>query len=267
MSGSGSPAVGAVAFDLDDTLAPSKSPVPEVTATALSELTAVVPVCVISGGSFEQFREQLLARLPTPATGWGGLHLMPTCGTRYYRRAAGAADWALVESRELDPARRRRAVHVVEETARELGLWEPEDRVTGARIEDRGSQVTFSALGQQAAIADKQAWDPDGARRALLARHLAQRLPDLEVRVGGSTSVDLTERGVDKAYGVGRFAREVGADPREVLFVGDRLDPLGNDYPVLRLGVQARPVADHHETVQVLRELLQRLRGTARGRA
>ena len=53
--------IRAVIFDLDDTLAPSKSPVPPDVADSLRRLLEVVEVCVISGGQWMQFHDQLLA--------------------------------------------------------------------------------------------------------------------------------------------------------------------------------------------------------------
>lgn len=248
--------IAGVAFDLDDTLAPSKSPVPEVTADLLGQLSQRLPVCVISGGNYDQFRGQLLSRLPRSGQGMTGLHLMPTCGTQYYRWVSEDDEWGLVYSHELQLIQRQRAAGALEEAARSLGLWEPDDRVTGPRIEDRGTQVTFSALGQRAAIEHKKIWDPDGSKRRRLAQRLSEMLPDLEVRAGGSTSVDITRQGVDKAFGIERYAQAIGVKPCHVLFVGDRLDPGGNDYPVLRLGVRAHPVRHHEETVSVMQELL-----------
>lgn len=256
--------IAAVAFDLDDTLAPSKSPVPEVTASLLGRLSSKLPVCVISGGNYEQFRGQLLSRLPRSGQGMKGLHLMPTCGTQYYRWVPEEDEWVLIYSHELQLVQRQRAAEALEEAARCLGLWEADDRVTGARIEDRGTQVTFSALGQRASIEHKKAWDPDGSKRLRLAQRLSQMLPDLEVRAGGSTSIDITRQGVDKAFGVERFAQAIRVKPSHILFVGDRLDPGGNDYPVLRLGVRAHPVSHHEETVSVIEELLRMSSSTQR---
>ena len=56
----------AVAFDLDDTLAPSKSPMHASMAAALVTLLQRLPVCIISGGRFEQFQAQVLDRLTAP---------------------------------------------------------------------------------------------------------------------------------------------------------------------------------------------------------
>ena len=70
----------AVVFDLDDTLAPSKSPLDPSMATALVSLLQRLPVCIISGGRFEQFQAQVLDRLTAPEQILSGLHLTPTCG-------------------------------------------------------------------------------------------------------------------------------------------------------------------------------------------
>jgi HAD superfamily hydrolase (TIGR01484 family) len=249
--------IAAVAFDLDDTLAPSKSPMPAAMVSALVSLLAVRPVCIISGGRFEQFHDQVLRFLPSGDARLGGLHLMPTCGTRYLTWRDGA--WTLVYEELLSDASRIEAMRVLEEAARDLGLWESDDKVRGPRIEDRGSQITFSALGQSAAVEDKRGWDPSGEKRSALRAVVAERLPELEVRAGGSTSIDVTRFGIDKAHGITALSRALGVPFAEILFVGDRLEPGGNDYPVVRLGVQTHAVADWTETVDFVTGLLARL--------
>src|SRR5690606_16934504 len=131
---------------------------------------------------------------------------------------------------ELSADERDRALEAVEAEARRLGYWESEP--WGDILEDRGSQITFSALGQRAPLEAKVAWDPTGEKKNALRAAVAERLPDLEVRSGGSTSVDITHRGIDKAYGMRQLAAETGISLDDMLFVGDRLDPDGNDYPV-----------------------------------
>jgi phosphomannomutase len=238
----------AVVFDLDDTLAPSKSPLDPSMATALVSLLQRLPVCIISGGRFEQFQAQVLDRLTAPEQILGRLHLMPTCGTRYYRRQQGA--WSLVYSEDLSAEERTRIKQVLEETSRALGYWDPHP--WGALIEDRGSQVTYSALGQAAPLGAKTAWDPDGTKKSLLVAHAAPLLPDFEVRGGGSTSIDVTRKGIDKAYGVRKLMAQINATAEELLFVGDRLDETGNDYPVLTVGVPCVPVTRWQDTLIVI---------------
>ncbi|WIY84168.1 HAD-IIB family hydrolase [Propionimicrobium sp. PCR01-08-3] len=245
-----------VAFDLDDTLAESKSPLSPEMARTLADLLAVSAVCIISGGQFQQFDTQVLAQLPTDAN-LGDLHLMPTCGTRYLRFYEGL--WHEVYAHVLSQVQKQAAIDALETSAKQLGLWEPDEKVTGPRIEDRGSQITYSALGQAARVDDKKAWDPDGTKRERLRTAVAVELPDLEVRAGGSTSIDVTRRGIDKAYGMNSLARQTGIPLTEMLFVGDRLMPGGNDYPVKELGVPCHAVSGPDDTEHYVRGLIEQL--------
>jgi len=252
-----------IAFDLDDTLAPSKTRLPEPMVGLLSELLSRIDVCIISGGRFEQFEKQVLAPLAT-SPDLGRLHIMPTCGTQYYRWSAGGLDgeaaqgqWVQQYAENLDDDEKARALAVVEAGARELGLWET--KTWGPVLEDRGSQITFSALGQAAPVDVKAAWDPDGAKKSRLQQYAAARLPDLEVRSGGSTSVDITRQGIDKAYGINQLMAALDLEIADVLFVGDRLDEGGNDYPVKAMGVESVAVHGWEDTARYLTELLQTL--------
>lgn len=245
-----------VAFDLDDTLAPSKSPVDPRMLAVFTRLLERTSVAVISGGNFEQFQAQLLAGLDSYSSIdellLERLHLLPTCGTRYERREAG--QWATVYREHLTPEERDSALLALREEAERLGLWEAEP--WGAILEDRGSQVTFSALGQRAPVFAKHAWDPDGSRKNSLRAAVAARLPGLEVRSGGSTSVDITRRGIDKAYGMRKLVEHTGIPLDDMLFVGDRLDPDGNDYPVKAMGVVTHAVEGWEDTAAFLEALL-----------
>lgn len=241
-----------VAFDLDDTLAPSKTAISPQMAQVLRDLLALTQVCIISGGRYEQFAEQVLHHLPSD-TRLEWLHLMPTCGTRYLRHDQG---WQQVYAHDLSAAEKARAIAAVEQEAKAAGLWEPDSQVNGERIEDRGSQITYSALGQQASVEAKKAWDPSGAKREKLRARIAAQLPDLEVRAGGSTSIDITRKGIDKAYGMRALAEVSGIGLAEMLFVGDRLMPGGNDYPVKALGVACQEVTGPAATLEFLTELI-----------
>jgi hypothetical protein len=243
----------AVAFDLDDTLAPSKSPLDPSMAIALAALLQRLPVCIISGGRFEQFQAQVLDQLTAPEQILGRLHLMPTSGTRYYSRQHGA--WSQVYSEDLSAAEKARIIQVLEEASRTLGYWE--EHPWGELIEDRGSQVTYSALGQAAPLEAKAAWDPDGTKKRLLVAHAAPLLPDFEVRGGGSTSIDVTRKGIDKAYAIRKLMTQIHAAPEELLFVGDRLDEAGNDYPVLAVGVPCVAVASWQDTLIVIAQFIE----------
>lgn len=242
-----------VAFDLDDTLAPSKSAIDPRMLDLLERLLQRVEVCVISGGNFEQFDAQLLSGLGhLSEETLAGLHLLPTCGTQYFRRVDGS--WSASYKEVLTDDQKTRAIDALTTEANRLGLWEAE--TWGDIIEDRGSQITFSALGQQAPVEAKKAWDPTGEKKNSLRSAVAALVTDLEVRSGGSTSVDITRKGIDKAYGMRKLAEQTGYTLDEMLFVGDRLDPEGNDYPVLALGVTCHAVEGWEDTADFLDDFL-----------
>ena len=242
-----------VAFDLDDTLAPSKSAIDPRIGDLLVRLAERVEVAIISGGQLAQFTAQVVDRLPetTPEVR-SHVHLLPTCGTQYYRLTADGV--RTVYAHSLTDDEKSRALSAVESEARRLGLWE--SRTWGDILEDRGSQITFSALGQTAPLAAKTAWDPTGEKKNSLRAAVAAKLPDLEVRSGGSTSVDITQQGIDKAYGMRRLAEQTGIPLSDMLFVGDRLDPDGNDYPVLAMGVACHAVEGWEDTAEYLEQLI-----------
>ncbi len=242
-----------IAFDLDDTLAPSKSAIDPRIGSLLVALAERVEVAIISGGQLEQFRSQVVDRLPAASTEvLSHIHLLPTCGTQYYRLEEQGI--ATVYAHALTEDEKTRALAAVEGEARRLGLWEAE--TWGDILEDRGSQITFSALGQRAPLDAKVAWDPTGSKKNTLREAVATRIPDLEVRSGGSTSVDITHRGIDKAYGMRQLSEQTGIPLEDMLFLGDRLDPDGNDYPVLAMGVECHAVEGWEDTAEYLERLL-----------
>ena len=242
-----------VAFDLDDTLAASKSPLDPRMATLIVELLGAVEVCVISGGNFAQFELQLVDNLPLDhPDALARLHLMPTCGTQYFLFQEGG--WAAQYAENLSEEQKASALAAVEQEAKRLGFWESE--TWGPILEDRGSQITFSALGQAAPVDAKKAWDPSGEKKNALRSAVQELLPELEVRSGGSTSVDITRRGIDKAYGMRKLAELTGIPLDDMLFVGDRLDPDGNDYPVKAMGVECVAVEGWEDTAEFIRGFL-----------
>lgn len=241
-----------VVFDLDDTLTVSKAEIEPRMARLVARLLERVEVCIISGGRFEQFDLQVLKHLPIDDAQRTRLHLMPTCGTRYYRWLNSG--WRQVYAEDFTAAEKQRVVGALRAAAQELGLWET--TTWGEIIEDRGSQVTYSALGQAAPPQAKYDWDPDGAKKRRLRDRVAAQLPDLEVRAGGSTSIDVTREGIDKAYGMRKLLDQLGVPPEEVLFIGDRLEEGGNDYPVRAMGIPCIAVDGWPETADTVERLL-----------
>lgn len=243
-----------VIFDLDGTLAESKSSLDPEMAGLLKELLTIVKVAVISGGDWPQFQQQLLANLPQDQS-LGSLSLLPTCGTKYYEYSDG---WKQLYSEGLTEAERARIIQALQDVVAASGFAAKE--TWGEVIEDRGSQITFSALGQQAPYQAKRDWDPDFLKRAAIKAVLDSRLPEFSIRMGGTTSIDITKSGIDKSYGIRKLQELHGIPISEMIFVGDALFPGGNDYPAKEAGVECIQVRDPDESKRVIETLIACLR-------
>lgn len=243
-----------IAFDLDDTLAVTKSPISDKMSELLGKLLEKYEVCVITGGKFEQISKQVIDRLEVGKNQLHKVHAMPTCGTRYYRYDDITDEWVKQYANDLTVDQKDKIVATLEEGAKSLGYWE--SKPYGEIIEDRGSQITYSALGQQAPAEAKYAWDPDGVKKHAIRDYVAERLDDLEVRVGGTTSVDITKIGIDKAYGMKKLIEILGVSKEQILFIGDKLEEGGNDYPVKALGIDTISVDGWEDTALVLEGVL-----------
>ena len=244
-----------IAFDLDDTLAITKSEISDRMSELFTKLLDTYHLCVISGGKIEQFHMQVVDRLDASSEQLSHLHLMPTCGTRYYRYDSTDESWKLQYAEDLSEKQKKHIIEVLEQSAKDAGLWVEEPY--GELIEDRNSQITYSVLGQQAPAEAKYAWAEKNAETKLKLRELiAERLPDLEVRLGGTTSVDVTRIGIDKAYGIQKLMDELHIDKDEVLFFGDKLQEGGNDYPVRALGIDSIEVEKWEDTAFALEGIL-----------
>lgn len=243
-----------LAFDLDDTLAITKSPMSDRMSELMGRILKKYDVLVISGGAYHQFQIQVTNRLESGPIELRRLHLMPTCGTRYYRYNETDRDWSLQYAEDLTKAEKKQITDALEESAKELGYWL--DNPAGEIIEDRESQVTYSALGQQATPKDKKAWDPDGAKKAALRDAVVRRIPGFEVRVGGTTSIDVTKPDIDKAYGMKKLIDTLDVSREEILYFGDKLQEGGNDYPVKAMGIDCIEVDGWEDTARCLEAIL-----------
>ncbi len=244
-----------IAFDLDDTLAVTKSPISDRMGELLVKLLEKYEVCIISGGKFEQFKIQVIDRLEASEKLLTRLHIMPTCGTRYLRYDELEHEWQVQYAEDLTKDQKDQIMQVLEVSAKEVGLWE--DEPYGDIIEDRGSQVTYSALGQKAPAEKKYEWAEKNADAKQQLRSLvASRLPELEVRLGGSTSVDITRAGIDKAYGMRKLIEALSIAQDDILFIGDKLQEGGNDYPVKAMGIDCIEVDRWEDTALVLEGVL-----------
>ncbi|MGA2201084.1 MAG: HAD-IIB family hydrolase [Terriglobales bacterium] len=240
-----------IVFDLDGTLAESKSSLDAEMSGLLHDLLAIVKVAVISGGGWPQFEKQLLSNLPHDER-LVNLSLLPTCGTKFYRYES--ADWKKIYSEDFTATEKEKIISSLNKALEVAGF--KVEKVWGEVIEDRGSQITFSALGQEAPLEEKNKWDPDYTKRKKIKAILDTFIPEFSVRMGGATSIDVTKPGIDKAYGIRKLRDLLGISLKDMIYIGDALFVGGNDYPAEEAGVDSIPVQGPHETKRVTQAII-----------
>ncbi len=243
-----------VAFDLDDTLAESKQPITPEMAALLSQLLARVPVAVMSGGKWEQFMRQVVSRLPKHTT-LEHLYLFPASAAQCYRYTNGA--WHAVYDHSFTEEERQEIRAALHTALKDVGLDTPPPQLWGEQLEDRGAQFSFSPLGQQAPVAEKKAWrEKHNPLRLKLRELLAQLLPDFEVTAGGRTTVDITRKSINKAYGVQQLADMTNIPVADMLYIGDALWEGGNDAVVIETSIPTHQVSGPTDTTIFILEIL-----------
>jgi HAD superfamily hydrolase (TIGR01484 family) len=244
-----------IIFDLDGTLAKSKSSLDKEMAGLTRELLRQRYMAVASGGAFTQFKAQFLSELPGNSN-FRNLFLFPTnCASGYYyntkRRRFYKAYNHLLTNHEA-----KQIIQTFETVFKELDYVQPK-KTYGAVLENRGSQVTFSALGQKAPLRLKQRWDPEQRKRLKMRKLLKNYLPNFEVSIGGTTSIDVTKKGVNKTLCIKKLKERLGIGKKHMLYVGDALFKGGNDYIMRTTGINCVPVSGPEGTKRLIRKLIE----------
>lgn len=239
-----------IIFDLDGTLAKSKSPIDQEMAELLKSLLEVAEVSIISGGDWPQFEKQVLDHLPKNSL-FQKLSILPTCGTKFYQFKD---DWKELYEENFTVEEKNQILESLNEAIKNSKL--EIKKTWGEQIEDRGSQITFSALGQEAPLAEKKGWDDDFAKRKKIVEPLKKSLKDFSIGMGGTTSIDITKPGIDKAYGINKLKELLNIEIPQMLFVGDALFEGGNDYPARSTGAKCIQVRDPEETKRIVETVI-----------
>lgn len=247
-----------LAFDIDQTLNIAKTPIPDEIADLLIGCLAHYEICPISGQKFDQFLIQIVDRLKERGVSPDALkhlHLFVAQGTQYYKY--DGTDWQQVYNYPLTDEQVEKITNAIETAARELGFWEEDKLKDGDEIiENRLSQVTFSALGQKAGTEEKYAWDPDCKKRNAIVARAKELAPEFDYEVGGTTSINAITPGMNKKFGMTHLMEELKVSEDEILYFGDMTQPGGNDYPVVQMGIDTITVRSHEDTAYALRGIL-----------
>ncbi|MBR3386277.1 HAD-IIB family hydrolase [Candidatus Saccharibacteria bacterium] len=245
-----------LAFDIDQTLNVAKTPITDDIARLLVRCLDHFEICPISGQKFDQFLVQIVNRLDgVTDEQLKHLHLFVAQGTQYYRY--NGTEWEQVYNYPLTDEQVAKITAALEQAAKELGYWEADKLQPGDEIiENRLSQVTFSALGQKAGTTEKYAWDPDMKKREAICARCRELAPEFEYEIGGTTSINAITPGMNKVFGMTHLLEELGVKKEDILYFGDMTQPGGNDYPVVQMGIDTITVRSHEDTWYALRGIL-----------
>ncbi len=248
-----------IAFDLDGTLAESKQELSNEMANLLYSLSLKTKVAIISGGSYRQFQKQIIPKL-IEASGGASLHnilFLPTSGTSRYEYDEKIKDWREVYTHVFAGSVKTRVINELNDILGEhKSDFEIPEKHYGTYIEDRGNQITLSAMGQEAPLDEKSTWDPTGSKRLRIKTDLEKVVPEIEANLGGTTSVDVLPKGFDKSFGLKVTLDALKLSVKDILFVGDAVFEGGNDYSPSLVGIETIGVKNPTETALLISTFL-----------
>jgi phosphomannomutase len=243
-----------IVSDLDGTLVHSKLPLDSEMAGLMLSVLEYKRIAVIGGGRAELFFKQLLNILPKDRV-LSNLYLFPTNGAIFYKYNADKDEWVKIYEDSLSAEEKAEIFSAFEHVISMFDFAKPK-QLFSEQIEDRITQVTYSALGQNAPLELKQVWDPDTSKRSLMKSELEKLLPDFDVRIGGTTSIDITKKGINKAYGIRMISKHLGYSIDEMFFIGDAIFEGRNDYEATLTGIDCVRVNSIDETKQLFKDII-----------
>lgn len=241
-----------ISFDLDGTLTKSRGDLEPEMSALLTKLLDRYTVAVMSGGGFTQYQKQFLQHLEKEAK-VKNLILLPTSGATCYIYQDDA--WTPLYKHEFSETETQEVLAAITK-ALELSQFDTSQPVYGSRIQIRGTQISFSGLGDEAPLEEKEAWDPQQKKRLHIVSYLQPLLPNFSIRLGGTTTIDITQKGIDKAYGIRALAKYLNLPEEEIFYIGDALYEGGNDQAALQTNAHTKQTSGPEETKEIISALL-----------
>ncbi len=222
-------------FDMDQTVAPARQPILPEMYQLLNDLPQ--DIIIVSGQEVAKIAWQS-NDLPSYTLGQNGNH---------------ATD---IENRELwnIPLDDKHRAEIMQHIEAIIAILDHDLNHDWTPIEDRGSQITFSPIGNTAPIEHKRSYDPDRKKREWMMAQVPFESDELVVKIGGSTSLDYIHKDRHKGTNVQKLIDLMNWNKDECIYFGDGLYPGGNDEAVIGV-IETVAVDDHLDTYRRLREM------------
>jgi phosphomannomutase len=205
-------------FDVDGTLTHPLMEVDEVFADVFLTWAATRKVYLVTGSNIEKTKKQLFESFLDQLDG-----IFACSGNQFFQDGKEIYENKLVLPEKF--------VEDLELYLENGSAWRTK---TGQHIEIRPGMVNFSTVGRRSSPDLREAyykWDQIHHEREDMVEYINNLYPEFEVSIGGQISVDIYPVGKNKAQVVEKL-REMHGDDVEMIFVGDRCVPGGNDWPL-----------------------------------
>tara|TARA_B100001094_G_scaffold294679_1_gene315486 strand:+ start:459 stop:1223 length:765 start_codon:yes stop_codon:yes gene_type:complete len=216
-------------FDVDGTLTPSRQKMAEEFARFFDEWTKKNTYYLVTGSDLEKTREQVPLAYMDRAHG-----IFTCCGNEYWQNdpAVHPMHCDLIYENKFKPPN-----NLLTYLGEQIRMSDYPVKV-GNHIEDRGSLLNFSIVGRncsQVQRNDYYEYDTHVHERKDIADYIKKNWSDLDAVLGGQISIDIYPKGMDKSQILDIIKQEILVEPSEYIFIGDRTEKGGNDYPLAKL--------------------------------
>lgn len=243
--------VKVIAFDLDGTLSRSKEKITPRIADLLNKLSLKRKVAIISGASFEQYNKQILPYIEPNEN----FILLPLEGSERFEYSRKTEKWEMTFKKVFPTDIKKDVVNVLNNIINS-GKYDIPSIHEGSYIEDRDTEIAFSALGQNAHSKEKENWDKDHKKRDKIKKEIEEQVPNVAVTIGGTTTVEILTKGWSKAVGLTYYTKQYRYNNENILFIGDAIFPGGNDYSVAQLNINNIKVNNPNDTEEIIEKIL-----------
>lgn len=243
-----------ICFDLDGTLAPSKERLDDEMVDLVNQLLEKYYMSVITWWWPDRFQRQIFDHITTDENLLNKFIACPNCGTKMLRYENGQRN--KLYSLDFSEEEKKKILNSMNEVMDLLNLIPEKTRWD--IVEDRWSQITFSALWQNAPLEKKIVWDPDFKKRKVIKAELEKRIPDFSINAWWSTSIDITMKWVDKAFAIKKIMEYNPFKMEDILFIWDAIFQGWNDYPPFIIWTDCIKTNWVEHTKEIIRNLIEK---------
>ena len=213
-------------FDVDGTLTPSRLPMTKEFQEFFSEWVKTNKFYLVTGSNIEKLQEQM-CYFDIEAE-----RIFTCCGNQMWKpdpHIVNISAELVYENKFEVPRKLKKLLGTILSNSRYPHRY-------GNHIEDRGSLLNFSIVGRDCTQEQRDEyfkWDNENGERKIIANAVKEKFPDLDAVIGGQISIDIYPKGYDKSQVLEHIEKR--HPEGEIIFIGDRIEGGGNDYPLAQL--------------------------------